>query len=62
MRHHDPIEHQAQFTGTSLRQPPQVFPRTHVQWGQYIFDPLANYENWLLVEKGTKYKFTHLFI
>ena len=33
-----------------------------IQWGQYVFDPLANYENWLLVEKGTAYNFTHLFI
>ena len=33
-----------------------------IQWGQYVFDPIANYENWLLVEMGTEYKFTHLFM
>ena len=35
---------------------------TDVQWGHYIFDPLANYENWLLVAMGAEYKFTHLFM
>ena len=34
----------------------------YIQWGQYIFDPLANYENWLLVEMGTEYKFTRLLM
>ena len=34
----------------------------NIQWGQYVFDPLANYENWLLVEMGTEYKFTCLFM
>ena len=33
-----------------------------LQLGQYVFDPLANYENWLLVEMGAEYKFTHLFM
>ena len=33
-----------------------------LQWGQYVFDPLANYENWRLVEIGTEYKFTPLFM
>ena len=33
-----------------------------IQWGQYVFDPLVNYENWLLVEMGTKYTFTCLFM
>ena len=33
-----------------------------IQWRQYVFDPLANYENWLLVEVGTEYKFTCLFM
>ena len=27
--------------------------KEYLQWGQYVFDPLANYENSLLVEKGT---------
>ena len=36
--------------------------QAHLQWRQYVFDPLANYENWLLVEMGTEYKFTHLFL
>ena len=40
---------------------PIVLPKD-VQWGQYVFDPLANYENWPLVEMGTEYKCTHLFM
>ena len=34
----------------------------YIQWGQHVFDPLANNENWLLAEMGTEYKFTHLFM
>ena len=33
-----------------------------LQWGQYVFDPLAKYENWLLVEMGAEYQFTRSFV
>ena len=33
---------------------------SYKQRGQYVFDPLANHENRLLVDKGTTYDFTHL--
>ena len=46
-------------TGGLLSQGPLYI---YIQWGQYVFDPLANYENWLLVEKGTEHNFTCLFI
>ena len=30
--------------------------RELIQWGQYVFDPLANFEYWPLVEMGTENK------
>ena len=33
----------------------RFFTIYYVQWSQYVFDPLANYENWLFVEMGTDY-------
>ena len=42
--------------------PESDYPENSLQWGQYVFDPLAIYENWLLVGMGTEYKFTHLLM
>ena len=32
----------------------------HIQWGKYVFDPLVNYENWLLQENNIEIQWEHV--